>query len=105
MSDDQPPSHSTKKYSARPVSPFGGIPHGYPTLPCQARKKASRILYKHTKCGGVTKMPDDMAETVEADPGFYSDLYCSQCRDYYPCGEDGEFVWLSNQGMKVGSLP
>lgn len=61
-----------------------------------------RRTYKHLKCGGQTTMPQKIAETYAANPGFYGSTYCVKCGNYFPVGENGEFVWL-DEGAKVGT--
>lgn len=52
-----------------------------------------RHSYKHLKCGVVTTMGQTLAETYARDPNFYSGTFCCGCRDHFPVGENGEFVW------------
>lgn len=44
-------------------------------------------------CGSVTTMGQALAETYARDPKFYGATFCSYCREHYPVGENGEFVW------------
>lgn len=60
-----------------------------------------RCTYIHEKCGTSTKMGLAIAETYARKPGFYSGTFCAYCREHFPVGEDGEFVW--EDGSKVGS--
>ena len=60
-----------------------------------------RGSYKHLKCGGVTTMPQAISETYARDPKFYGRTFCCTCRDYFPVGENGEFVWTGTT-EKVG---
>lgn len=59
-----------------------------------------RCSYIHQKCGSLTTMGLAIAETYARCPGFYSGTFCCKCRDHFPIGEDGEFVW--EDGTKVG---
>ena len=61
-----------------------------------------RTSYKHEKCGTITTMPKKIAETYAAQPGFYGSTFCCGCRDYFPVGVNGEFVW-TDTAEKVGS--
>jgi hypothetical protein len=61
-----------------------------------------RHSYKHLKCGGITTMGQALAETYARDPYFYSGTFCCDCRDHFPVGEDGEFVWSGTE-IKVGT--
>lgn len=44
-------------------------------------------------CGTVTRMPQAIAETYAANPGYYGSTFCCGCNTYLPVGERGEFVW------------
>lgn len=61
-----------------------------------------RHSYKHLKCGVVTTMGQTLAETYARDPSFYSGTFCCGCRDHFPVGADGEFVW-DGTSEKVGT--
>lgn len=52
-----------------------------------------RTSYLHTVCGGVTTMGLALAETYARDPHFYGGTYCATCRDHFPVGEHGQFIW------------
>ena len=52
-----------------------------------------RKSYYHIKCWAVTKMGQDIAESYARSLSFYGATYCSNCKDHFPVGEDGEFVW------------
>lgn len=58
-----------------------------------------RDEYKHTKCGGVTRMNKTISETYARDPKFYGATYCVQCGGHHPVGE---FTWTKD-GEVVGS--
>lgn len=61
-----------------------------------------RQSYIHEKCGVVTTMGLALAETYARDPHFYSGTFCAGCRNHFPVGEDGEFLW-DGTDEKVGS--
>jgi len=61
-----------------------------------------RRSYQHEKCGAVTTMGTALAETYARDPKFYGATYCATCRDHFPVGPRGEFVW-DEDGSKVGT--
>ena len=61
-----------------------------------------RRSYKHERCGVVTTMGTALAETYARDPKFYGATYCVNCRDHYPVGAGGQFVW-DGDGSKVGT--
>ena len=78
----------------------------YLVLPDGERKnlvRPVRLRYKHEKCGAVTTMARAIAETYAADPAFYGGTFCVACRDHFPVGTDGEFVWDDEEGAKVGT--
>ena len=91
--------------SARQLS--GG---GYVVLTPAERAKGFtrpfRDAYRHLKCGKITTMSRDIAETYARDPGFYSGTFCTTCRAHFPVGESGEFTWYEmngREGPKVGT--
>lgn len=59
-----------------------------------------RRTYIHEKCGTATTMGQAIAETYARDPNFYGGTYCVGCRNHFPVGANGEFVW--EDGSKVG---
>ena len=61
-----------------------------------------RTSYEHEKCCSITTMPRKIAETYAANPGFYGSTFCCHCKDYFPVGVNGEFVW-EDTIEKVGS--
>ena len=61
-----------------------------------------RRSYTHERCGTVTKMGWALAETYARDPKFYGGTYCVGCRDHFPVGEHGQFVW-DGTNEKVGT--
>lgn len=62
-----------------------------------------RRTYVHVKCGTATTMGQAIAETYARDPHFYSGTYCASCRDHFPVGPDGEFVWqVPREGTPLG---
>jgi len=44
-------------------------------------------------CGAMTTMGVTLAETYARDPKFYGATFCATCREHFPVGEHGEFVW------------
>ncbi len=58
--------------------------------------------YKHLTCGAVTTTGLAIAETYARDPRFYGATFCATCRNHFPVGEDGEFVW-DGTAQKVGT--
>lgn len=61
-----------------------------------------RRTYIHEKCGTATTMGLPIAETYARDPHYYGGTYCAGCRDHFPVGEHGEFVW-DGTDEKVGT--
>ena len=78
----------------------------YVVLTAAERKKGFvrpvRTQYVHEKCGVVTRMNLAIAETYARDPQFYDATFCRRCRDHFPVGPDGEFVW-DGTTEKVGT--
>jgi hypothetical protein len=65
-----------------------------------------RESYQHLKCGAITTMGRAIAETYARDPSFYGGTFCATCRDHFPVGADGEFVWVEHgqpTDLKVGT--
>lgn len=84
----------------REVGP-DGMQKAYLVLSEEERSKGFvrpvRTEYKHLTCGGVTTMGLALAETYARQPDFYGGTFCVVCRDHFPVGPDGEFVWLDYQ--------
>lgn len=64
-----------------------------------------RRAYKHLTCGAVTTMGSAIAETYAREPHFYGATYCAACKDHFPVGASGEFVWVkgSSADDRVGT--
>lgn len=87
-----------------------GQQKGYVVLTPDERAKGFsrpyRDAYRHIKCGKITTMARDIAETYARDPFFYNGTFCVHCRGHFPIGEDGEFTWYEmdgREGPKVGT--
>lgn len=94
----------------REIKPESGQQKGYVVLTPAERAKGFtrpfRDAYRHLKCGKITTMSRDIAETYARDPGFYSGTFCTTCRAHFPVGENGEFTWYEmdgREGPKVGT--
>ena len=94
----------------REIKPESGQQKGYIVLTPAERVKGFtrpyRDAYRHSKCGKITTMSRDIAETYARDPGFYSGTFCTTCRAHFPVGENGEFTWYEmdgREGPKVGT--
>ena len=89
----------------REIDHATGMQKAYIVLSPEERSKGFirpvRRTYIHEKCGSATTMGIALAETCARDPGFYSGTFCATCKDHFPVGEKGEFVW--KDGSKVGS--
>lgn len=90
----------------RKVDPETGMQESYLVLSEEERAKGFvrplRTSYVHLRCGTVTTMGLAIAETYARNPSFYGGTYCVRCRDHFPVGEEGEFVW-DEDGPKVGT--
>lgn len=76
----------------------------YLVLPDGQRRDLVRPVrrsYTHETCGTITTMAQSIAETYAANPAFYGLTFCAHCRDHFPVGERGQFVW--DDGTKVGT--
>lgn len=75
-------------------------------LPAAERDKGFvrpvRHTYRHLKCGTTTTMPTSISETYARDPKYYGSTFCCGCGDYFPVGEQGDFVW-DGTDEKVGT--
>lgn len=90
----------------REINPVSGQQRGYVVLSEEERAKGFvrpvRRTYTHQKCGAETTMGQALAETYARQPSFYSGTFCCACRNHFPVGEDGEFVWTGT-AEKVGT--
>jgi hypothetical protein len=90
----------------RDIDPATGMQKAYVVLSAEERAKGFvepvRKSYVHDKCGGVTTMGEALAETYARQPEFYSGTFCAHCRDHFPVGADGEFVW-DGTDQRVGT--
>ena len=88
------------------IDPKSGQQRDYVVLAEEERAKGFvrpvRLSYVHMKCGTETRMARTIAETYARDPHFYSGTFCIGCREHFPVGADGEFVW-SGTNEKVGT--
>ncbi|PDT71698.1 hypothetical protein CO683_00630 [Bradyrhizobium ottawaense] len=94
----------------REIDPASGQQKGYIVLRPDERAKGFvrpfRDAYRHLKCGKITTMSRDIAETYARDPEFYTGTFCTTCRGHFPVGADGEFTWYEMdgaEGPKVGT--
>lgn len=83
-----------------------GQQEGYVVLAEEERAKGFirpyRNEYTHLTCGQITTMGRTIAETYARNPFFYSGTFCAHCRNHFPVGPGGEFVWVGTQ-EKVGT--
>lgn len=90
----------------REINPATGQQKAYVVLSAEERAKGFvepvRTSYLHQACGTVTTMGRALAETYARQPEFYSGTFCCGCRNHFPVGEDGEFVWHGTT-QKVGT--
>jgi hypothetical protein len=88
------------------TGPEVGQQEGYVVLAEEERAKGFvrpvRRSYRHLKCGVVTTMSQALAETYARDPYFYSGTFCCGCRNHFPVGAEGEFVW-DGTDQRVGT--
>jgi hypothetical protein len=90
----------------REIDPATGQQKAYVVLTKEERAKGFvrpvRRTYVHQTCGTATTMSQDLAETYARDPKFYGGTFCAHCREHFPVGENGQFVW-GDDGSKVGT--
>jgi hypothetical protein len=90
----------------REIDPRTGMQKAYVVLSAEERAKGFirpvRRSYEHLKCGQITTMGQSLAETYARDPNFYSGTFCSNCKNHFPVGAAGEFVWAGTS-EKVGT--
>lgn len=90
----------------REIDPETGMQKAYVVLSADERAKGFveplREAYRHLKCGVVTRMGLAIAETYARDPDFYSGTFCAGCRQHFPVGAEGGFVW-DGTDQKVGT--
>lgn len=89
----------------RKIRPITHMQEKYLVLSDDERAKGFvrplRRTYIHEACGAATTMGQAIAGTYARDPGFYGGTYCVKCRNHFPVGADGQFVW--EDGSKVGT--
>ena len=98
-SDGIRPRSGLERASApAPIDPSTGQNEAYWVLPPEDRargfKRPLRTEYWHNRCGTITSMSSDIAETFARDPGFYGTTFCVECRGQFPIGKNGEFYWV-----------
>jgi hypothetical protein len=87
------------------IDPKTGMQKDYIVLTEEERAKGFvrpiRRTYVHLKCGVATTMSTALAETYARTPSFYGGTFCVGCKDHFPVGENGQFIW--DDGTKVGT--
>jgi hypothetical protein len=63
-----------------------------------------RRSYVHIKCGSVTTMGQELAETYARDPAFYGGTFCAKCRTHFRLitADGPQFFWEGTD-ERVGS--
>jgi hypothetical protein len=97
------PKHPTRELTAdeRERWPEGALYEEYPPSEYPAVGRLWTKKQMASGCGTETRMGQALAETYARDPAFYSGTFCSHCREHFPVGEKGEFVW--EDGSRVGT--
>ena len=97
MSDDGPETELTDDpggRSHREINPETGQQLAYVVLSDDERAKGFvepvRTKYVHKRCGGVTVIGTQIAETYARDPSFYNGTFCAVCKAHFRLAE---FVW------------
>ena len=65
-----------------------------------------RQSYRHQdpECGVVTTMSLALAETYARDFSFYGATFCVRCSMHRPVGPEGEFTWMTPDGLDTTDL-
>lgn len=75
--------------------------------------KPYRKSYRHARCGQITSMAAEIAETYARNPWFYAGTYCTTCKMHRPLIEfawhpDGESMdpaqWADGERRRVLKL-
>ena len=105
----RPETELTGDPNGRPhkeIDPVTGLQRAYVVLSESERKKGFveplRFSYVHLRCGSVTTLGKQIAETYARDPYFYGGTFCCRCKGHFQIGEEGEFVWRGTD-QKVGT--
>lgn len=102
----RPPELPNDCAAPAPIDPTTGIYKDYWVLTEEERMKGFirpvRFVYFHEKCGTATRMSEPIAETYARNPKFYGATFCVHCKEHFPVGKFGEFVW-ENTNEKVGT--
>lgn len=89
------------------IDPETNMQKCYLVLPDGQRKELVlpvRRTYRHLKCNTNTTMGSAIAETYAANPQFYTGTYCVHCKNHFPVGKYGEFVWTDCDSQGDGTL-
>jgi hypothetical protein len=97
LTPDEATRYASCEYAKFEEYPKTGQPG--PTGRYWTKKELDRIAQG---CGSVTTMGARLAETYARQPDFYSGTFCCACKEHYPVGEKGEFVW-DGTDIKVGT--
>lgn len=101
-----PPELPNNCCAPAPVDPETGMHKDYWVLSEAERAKGFirpvRYVYLHEKCGTTTRMGTALAETYARDPKFYGATFCCFCKNHFPVGINGEFLWEGTD-EKVGT--
>lgn len=60
-----------------------------------------RIVYWTWAVSGALVAVAGVMLGLQAQPDFYGGTFCATCREHFPVGEHGEFVW--EDGTRVGT--
>lgn len=93
------PKHPTRSLTDEERERYEGEGYAlfeiYPesAAPASGRYWTNADLAAATRCGTKTTMGLAIAETYARNPSFYGGTFCMNCREHFPVGKDGEFVW------------
>lgn len=93
------PAHPTRPLTPKEREVHGDGPESpvlYETYPESMSPLVGRYWTKamlESGCGLTTTMSQPLAETYARDPGFHGGTFCAYCRQHFPVGREGQFVW------------
>lgn len=61
-----------------------------------------RLAYVHTRCQQTTRINKTLARVWARNPTHYHEAFCAHCRQTFPVGRSGEFVWKGSN-ERVGT--
>jgi hypothetical protein len=60
-----------------------------------------KTKYTHIACGYTSSLRTGTARLMASSPNLYNCLRCHNCKDHFPVGRYGDFIWEGTD-LKVG---